>query len=176
MTRRLWKASTSLALILLVAFGARLAFAWDQERKIPDTALAMAPFAQETGNIAYSLVTGKGFSNPFRRDTGPTAWLTPVYPFLVAAAFKLFGIFTVPSFFFLVFLNIFFHGGVHTDFSRRQTRRGPCCRRRRRVAMGAFPQRDHGSVRMDLGHVSLRAAGGHTLVGDACVARFQSRA
>ncbi len=45
MTRRLWKASTSLALILLVAFGARLAFAWDQERKIPDTALAMAPFA-----------------------------------------------------------------------------------------------------------------------------------
>src|SRR6266849_8702801 len=103
-----WKAYTSLALILIVAFGARLGFAWDQERKIPPSALATAPFAQETGNIAYSLATGKGFSNPFRRETGPTAWLTPVYPFLVAATFKLFGIFTVSSFFFLVFLNIFF--------------------------------------------------------------------
>ncbi len=107
-----WKAYTSLALILLVAFGARLVFAWDQERKIPATALATAPFAQETGNIAYSLATGKGFSNPFRRETGPTAWLTPVYPLLVAATFKLFGIFTVPSFFFLVLLNILFSTAV----------------------------------------------------------------
>jgi Dolichyl-phosphate-mannose-protein mannosyltransferase len=104
----LWKVSTSIALILVVAFGARLAFAWNQARKIPDAALATAPFAQETGNIAYSLAIGKGFSNPFRRDTGPTAWLTPVYPFLVAATFKLLGIFTVRAFFFLVFLNILF--------------------------------------------------------------------
>jgi len=104
----LWKVYTSLVLILLVAFTARLVFAWDQERKIPDTALSTAPFAQETGNIAYSLVSGKGFSNPFRRETGPTAWLTPVYPLLVAAAFKFFGAFTIPAFFFLVFLNIVF--------------------------------------------------------------------
>jgi len=108
----LWKVYTSLVLILLVAFAARLVFAWDQERKIPDTALSTAPFAQETGNIAYSLVSGKGFSNPFRRETGPTAWLTPVYPFLVAAAFKLFGAFTIPAFFFLVFLNILFSTAV----------------------------------------------------------------
>jgi len=33
---------------------------------------------------------------------------------LVAAAFKLFGIFTVPSFFFLVFLNILFSTAVCT--------------------------------------------------------------
>jgi hypothetical protein len=110
--RDLWKAHTSLTLILLVAFVARLAFAWDQERKIPATALATAPFAQETGNIAYSLASGKGFSNPFRRETGPTAWLTPVYPLLVAATFKLFGIFTIPSFFFLVFLNTLFSTAV----------------------------------------------------------------
>jgi hypothetical protein len=104
----LWKVYTSLVLILLVAFAARLVFAWDQERKIPDTALSTAPFAQETGNIAYSLVSGKGFSNPFRRETGPTAWLTPVYPLLVAVAFKFFGTFTIPAFFFLLFLNILF--------------------------------------------------------------------
>jgi hypothetical protein len=107
-----WKARTSLTLILLVAFVARLAFAWDQERKITAPALATVPFAQETGNIAYSLATGKGFSNPFRRETGPTAWLTPVYPLLVATTFKLFGTFTVPSFFLLVFLNILFSSAV----------------------------------------------------------------
>src|SRR6266849_5456866 len=107
-----WKACTSLALILIVAFGARLAFAWDQGRKIPATALATAPFAQETGNIAYSLATGKGFSNPFRRETGPTAWLTPFYPFLVLAPFKLLGFFPFWCFFFLFFLIFFFSTAV----------------------------------------------------------------
>jgi hypothetical protein len=106
------KAFTSIALILVVAFGARLGFALDQTRKIPEVALADASFAQETGNIGYSLAIGKGFSNPFRRDTGPTAWLTPVYPLLVAVTFKLFGIFTARSFFFLVFLNILFATAV----------------------------------------------------------------
>src|SRR6266849_2123746 len=103
-----WKAYTSLALILIVAFGARLGFAWDQERKIPATALATAHFAQETGNIAYSLATGKGFSSPFRGETGPTAWLTPVYPLLVAGIFRAFGAFTAGSFFTVVFLNALF--------------------------------------------------------------------
>jgi hypothetical protein len=102
------KAVTSLFLILVVGCGARLAFAWDQARKIPDDALATAPFEQETGSIAHSIAAGKGFSNPFGRETGPTAWLTPVYPLLVAATFKMFGTFTIHSFFFLVFLNILF--------------------------------------------------------------------
>ena len=110
--RALGKAASSLVLILLVAFAARLTFAWNQSRKIPAEALATAPFAQETGNIAYSLASGKGFSNVFRRDTGPTAWLTPVYPLLVAASFKIFGTFTIASFFFLVFLNILFSTAV----------------------------------------------------------------
>src|ERR1700730_531539 len=102
------KAATSLVLILFVGLGIRLAFAGDQARKIPAIALATAPFEQETGSIARSIATGNGFSNPFGRQTGPTAWLTPVYPLLVAAAFKVFGIFTVRAVFFLVFLNILF--------------------------------------------------------------------
>ena len=112
MRQRLRKAFTSLLLIVIVAFAARLTFAWDQERKIPADALAVAPFAQETGSIGYALSIGKGFSNPFRKETGPTAWLTPVYPFFVAVAFKLFGAFTVHAFFFLVFLNILFSSAV----------------------------------------------------------------
>jgi len=112
MKERFLKATTSLVLILLVALGARLAFAWNQERKIPDAALATVPFEQETGSIAHALATGKGFSNPFNKETGPTAWLTPVYPLLVAGTFKLFGIYTIPSFFFLVFLNSLFSTAV----------------------------------------------------------------
>jgi hypothetical protein len=109
---RLQKVTTSLLLMVLVAVGVRLVFAWDQARKIPDVALASAPFEQETGSIARSIATGNGFSNPFGRSTGPTAWLTPVYPLLVAAAFKMFGVFTIRAFFFLVFLNILFSAAV----------------------------------------------------------------
>jgi Dolichyl-phosphate-mannose-protein mannosyltransferase len=105
MKQALRKAATSLALICIVALGARLGFTWNQARKIPSQALATAPFEQETGSIAHSLATGRGFSNPFLRETGPTAWLTPVYPLLVAATFKIFGIFTIQSFFILVFFN-----------------------------------------------------------------------
>jgi 4-amino-4-deoxy-L-arabinose transferase-like glycosyltransferase len=44
----------------------------------------------------------------FRTDTGPTAWLAPVYPSLLAGIFKIFGAFTTQAFFVAVFLNILF--------------------------------------------------------------------
>jgi len=102
------KAATSLALIVIVAMGVRVAFAWDQASKVRPGVLGIVPFQQETGNIAYALAEGKGFSNVFRTETGPTAWLAPVYPLLVAAAFKLFGVFTARAFFACVALNILF--------------------------------------------------------------------
>jgi hypothetical protein len=102
------KTATSLLLIVLVALGARLGFAWNQERKIPRDVIGPVSFEQETGSIAYSLATGKGFSSPFRRETGPTAWLTPVYPLLVAGVFRIFGILSAKSFFVVVFLNAHF--------------------------------------------------------------------
>ena len=54
-------------------------------------------FAGETGRIARSLAEGKGFASPFFADTGPTAWLTPVFPLLLAGIFKIFGIYTKAS-------------------------------------------------------------------------------
>lgn len=51
----------------------------------------------EASNIARSLAAGNGFSSPFGADTGPTAWLTPVYPYLLAGVFKLFGIASAAS-------------------------------------------------------------------------------
>jgi hypothetical protein len=110
--RAIQKALTSLALILVVAFVARVALAVDQALKIPSAALASASFDQETGSIASSMATHKGFSSPFRKETGSTAWLTPVYPLLVAASFKLFGLRSLASFYFLVALNILFSTAV----------------------------------------------------------------
>jgi len=106
--RMIRKFVTSLVFIVLAALAARLIFAWDQAHKIPPDVLAVVPFQQETGNIAYSLVQGKGFGAVFRTDTGPTAWLAPIYPLLVAGMFKIFGVFTVRAFFATVFLNILF--------------------------------------------------------------------
>jgi hypothetical protein len=48
----------------------------------------------EAGRIARSLATGHGYGNPFNGMSGPTAWLPPVYPLLMAAAFKVFGVYT----------------------------------------------------------------------------------
>jgi len=62
-------------------------------------------FGYETGRIARSIVEGKGFSSPLFSDTGPTAWMTPVYPLIVAAVFKIFGIYTKASALALLSLN-----------------------------------------------------------------------
>ena len=51
-------------------------------------------FGFEAGRIARSLVTGQGYANPFNGASGPTAWLPPLYPLLMAAAFKVFGVYT----------------------------------------------------------------------------------
>jgi hypothetical protein len=56
------------------------------------------PFASETGAIAASIASGRGFSSPLRFfETGPTAWLAPVYPYLLAGIFKVFGIYSSAS-------------------------------------------------------------------------------
>ncbi|HEY2548093.1 MAG TPA: glycosyltransferase family 39 protein [Candidatus Acidoferrum sp.] len=106
------RAATSLLLIVVVAAGVRFGFAWYEGRQIPARALSIVPFQTETGHIAYSIASGNGFSSPFQRDTGPTAWLAPVYPYLLAGIFKLFGIYTLHSFLAALFLNILFSSGT----------------------------------------------------------------
>jgi 4-amino-4-deoxy-L-arabinose transferase-like glycosyltransferase len=51
-------------------------------------------FGFEMGRIGRSLALGEGFSNPFYGITGPTAWEPPLYPFLIAGVFKIFGVYT----------------------------------------------------------------------------------
>ncbi len=47
------------------------------------------PVSNETWNVASSLAQGKGFSAPLPGVQGPTAWLAPGYPAMLALALKL---------------------------------------------------------------------------------------
>jgi 4-amino-4-deoxy-L-arabinose transferase-like glycosyltransferase len=100
------RAATSLPLIVAVALLLRVGFAWDYVGQNSRQALAVLPFLQESGNIAASLASGHGFSSPFRIETGPTAWMPPAYPWLVAGIFRVFGVRTYNSFLAAVALNI----------------------------------------------------------------------
>lgn len=100
------RAATSLTLILLVALGVRLAFLWDYASHNPTRALSTIPFLFESGNIAHSIATGLGFGSPFHIDTGPTAWMTPAYPLVLAGIFRVFGEYTFAAFIAAVLVNI----------------------------------------------------------------------
>jgi 4-amino-4-deoxy-L-arabinose transferase-like glycosyltransferase len=65
-------------------------------------------FGYEMARIARALVTGYGYADPFSGHTGPTAWIPPVYPLLIAAVFKLFGVYTPLSAWILLVFNSLF--------------------------------------------------------------------
>jgi 4-amino-4-deoxy-L-arabinose transferase-like glycosyltransferase len=56
-------------------------------------------FGYEMGQIAASLAMGNGFSWPdwFPNLKGPTSWMAPGYPLIMAGAFKVFGIFSMQA-------------------------------------------------------------------------------
>ncbi len=65
-------------------------------------------FHWEMANLAYSLALGHGFSSPFGGDTGPSAWTAPLYPWIIALAFRLFGICSSGAAFALLVFNSVF--------------------------------------------------------------------
>jgi len=54
-------------------------------------------FGWEMGRLARSIAQGHGFSSPTDLDSGPSAWTAPVYPYILAGVFKVFGIYTPAS-------------------------------------------------------------------------------
>jgi hypothetical protein len=94
-------AVVSTGMIVVVAFVVRIAilsYLAYLANRAGAGAVEGAPFASETGAIAASIAAGRGFSSPLRFvRTGPTAWLAPIYPYLLAGVFKLFGTYTSAS-------------------------------------------------------------------------------
>lgn len=99
--RKLW-------VIVGVALAIRLWFLAAYALPRTPHALGTIPFLFEPGNIAASIASGNGYANPFRVETGPTAWAPPVYPLLLAGVFRICGLYTVQAFLLAAMLNVLF--------------------------------------------------------------------
>lgn len=56
------------------------------------------PYGFEMGRVADSIASGGGFSSPLLLvKTGPTAYLCPIYPYVLAGIFKVWGIYSFKS-------------------------------------------------------------------------------
>jgi hypothetical protein len=97
------------AYLTVLAFAVRMAtllYIWHTTR-IP--VKYYQPYGFELGRVASAIAGGRGFSSPLRFvDTGPTAWFTPIYPYLAAGVFKIWGIFSEESKLILETLNCAF--------------------------------------------------------------------
>lgn len=79
------------------------------------------------GRVARSIAQGQGFSSPYKGNTGPSAWEPPLYPYLMAAVFKIFGIYSYASAWVLLSINSLFaacttipvYGIAHKSFGAR---------------------------------------------------------
>ena len=65
-------------------------------------------FGYETGRVARALAEGEGFSSPFRESSGPTAWLMPAYPALLAVIFLTLGTYSAGSAVAILLINSIF--------------------------------------------------------------------
>lgn len=87
-----WLSAKSPVFICVVAFAIRILAMFLLQGS------GAAPFSKiwESGpeivNIASSIASHKGFSSPFGVESGPTAWIPPIYPTLLAVIFNLFGV------------------------------------------------------------------------------------
>jgi hypothetical protein len=61
----------------------------------------------EMGLLANSLIHGLGYSSPFGGATGPSAFIAPGYPTLIAAIFYIFGSYTFASAIAIMLLQVF---------------------------------------------------------------------
>jgi 4-amino-4-deoxy-L-arabinose transferase-like glycosyltransferase len=93
------------AFIALFAFGVRLVTLCFIGRHESVT----GPYGYEAGRIAESIASGRGFGSPLGSvQTGATAWLCPIFPYLMAAVFRVCGIFTLTSLLVIQILNCAF--------------------------------------------------------------------
>lgn len=98
---------TIIAMVLL-AFALRVAAIPFQIGERLDPARDHWNFGCEEGRIARSIALNDGFASPLFGKTGPTSWSVPVYPYLLATVFRIFGIYTTTSAWVILSLNCLF--------------------------------------------------------------------
>jgi 4-amino-4-deoxy-L-arabinose transferase-like glycosyltransferase len=91
--------------VTLLAFLIRFIVVCCAFRGVADPSNTHAEFGFEMGWTARSIALGHGFSGPFQALTGPTALVPPLYPYILAGIFKLFGLYTPLAAFVALLLN-----------------------------------------------------------------------
>src|SRR3989442_2420460 len=94
-TRSSWR--HSIWFIVLIAFLLRLAVITIGHTYRITPRRDHFQFGWEMGRLARSIAQGQGFSSPTDLNSGPSAWTAPVYPYVLAGVFKIFGIYTPAS-------------------------------------------------------------------------------
>jgi 4-amino-4-deoxy-L-arabinose transferase-like glycosyltransferase len=95
----------SIFFIALVAFGLRLAVITLGHTYKITPRRDHFQFGWEMGRLARSIALGQGFSSPTDLPTGASAWAPPVYPYILAGVFKVFGIYTAAAAFVILTFN-----------------------------------------------------------------------
>ena len=77
------------------AFAVRMAILMHWWHNAPNPVKTFYPYGFELGRVAKAIASGQGFSSPLRFvDTGPTVWFTPIFPYIVAGIFRIWGVFS----------------------------------------------------------------------------------
>jgi Dolichyl-phosphate-mannose-protein mannosyltransferase len=87
---RMEAALQSPALAIVTAFVLRLSLLWWIHRDRDAHQFLFSPTSHETWSVGYTMATGKGFASPLAGMQGPTAWVAPLYPAMIAFALKVF--------------------------------------------------------------------------------------
>src|SRR5215470_5200754 len=104
---RAWwsRARTSFFWMFVIAFGFRVGIivvAHTYKMRVAEDHFSVG---WEMGRIGAAIASGRGFSDPFEGQTGPTAWEPPLYPYVIAGVFKVFGVYTLASTFVLLVIS-----------------------------------------------------------------------
>src|SRR5690348_7019284 len=98
----------TLLVMVVIAFVLRMLVAGFLYKEFADPYRDYWHFGWETGRVARSIAAGRGFSSPLFGDTGPTAIMTPLYPYVLAGIFKVLGIYSTASALVILALNNLF--------------------------------------------------------------------
>ena len=88
MKETMWIARRWGLLIVFVALTVRLTDFW---LLFPKGGWREVGYGSELGQIAANLAAGRGFSSPFENGAQPSAWLSPMVPFIWAGVFRYLG-------------------------------------------------------------------------------------
>jgi 4-amino-4-deoxy-L-arabinose transferase-like glycosyltransferase len=108
----------SIWFIVLIAFLLRLAVITIGHTYRITPRLDHFQYGWEMGRLARSIATGQGFSSPTDVHSGPSAWAPPLYPYLLAGVFKLFGVYSALSAWVILTFNSVFSALTCLTLSR----------------------------------------------------------